>query len=479
MSHSPDKSAHWRRQMSAGKDSFSQGDLAGAARAFSTATSLLPDRFEGWVNLGSVLLQGGRLADAGSALKTALALNPNVMAAQMLLGDVQRMQGETEQALASYRKAVALERAPLALNKLACALRSRLHAEEAADLYTEALAKAPDFSLARVNLATLRLETGRYEEAASELAALDGRQLPPAEREEVDCARLSLAEYQRLHSAIDRMNSSGECAELEARLRELPADIRRIDKGALEKIREYFNWAKHVSQLYPLQQTEQPDDWPLIEALCTVPASSVEDYLALCATLERGDGFTREQRIAANMEPAIRSARECAEAMQDPVLAEVRLRHWHGMACRELPGTLAGHCKYTRNWSAQSPALKRVDPHLASATLQHFVRNLYLRVPPGIARAALVFMAITDLNCFADGNGRIALIWLNRELEWSGLMPALFSEELGTDGELSRAMQTAREGDGDLSALVNVIIRAQENARQFCATLDAARATAT
>lgn len=466
--------------MNLGTGCFRQGDLAAASRAFSSATTILPQRMEGWVNLGSVLLEGGKIADAIAALKTALALNPNVMAAQMLLGDAQRMQGDTELALASYRKAVALERSPLALNKLACALRSRLQTREAAALYIEALEKAPDFSLARVNLATLNIEAGHYEAASEELLELEGRQLPPAEREEVTCASHALAEYRRLHAAIEDMNSSGSYAELEGLLHKLPAGIRATDKHALRNIREYCNWAKHAANLHPMQQTALPHDWPLVEALCTVPlAVSVEDYLALRETLERGGEHPQALRTAGNMEPAITIARECAEAMQDPVRAEVRLRHWHALACRDLPGTLGGHCKYTRNWSAQSPALKRVDPHLASATLQHFVGHLYRSVSPGIARAALVFMAITELNCFADGNSRVALIWLNRELEWSGLMPALFREALGPDGELRAAMESARAGGGDLSALVDVIIQAQDQARQFCAALQDARAAAT
>ncbi|MCB1843542.1 MAG: tetratricopeptide repeat protein, partial [Halioglobus sp.] len=360
MTQAPEHSTHWLRQMNAGQACFRQGNLAGAARAYSTATEILPNRLEGWINLGSVLLQSSKYADAGRALRMALALNPNVMAAHMLLGDAQRMQGLTEQALASYRKAVAIERAPIALNKLACALRSRLETEEAAALYGEALHKAPGFSLARVNLATLHLESGDYQAAATDLAALEGQQLPPAEREEVDCARHSLAEYQRLSASIERMNSSGETAELEPLLRNLPADIRRIDKGALHTVQHYAAWARKAGELPALKADALPADWPMIEALCTVPlANSVADYRALCLQLGNPTENRAELRAAKSMEPAIRVAQAQAEAMQDPVRAEAQLRLWHGIACRDVPGTLAGHFKYTRNWSAQSPSLKR------------------------------------------------------------------------------------------------------------------------
>ena len=157
--------------------------------------------------------------------------------------------------------------------------------------------------------------------------------------------------------------------------------------------------------------------------------------------------------------------------MQDPVKAELHLRHWHALACADVTGFQPGHFKYTQNWTTRSPTLKRVDPALASGTFRHFISEMYPAVPPGLPRAAVVWMAVCDLHPFADGNGRVALTWLNRELEWAGLMPALFRRDLGLKGELGDALKEARINGGDLSPLIAAITKAQHYAGEFCAAL--------
>ena len=82
-------------------------------------------------------------------------------------------------------------------------------------------------------------------------------------------------------------------------------------------------------------------------------------------------------------------------------------------------------------------------------------------------------MAIADLHVFADGNGRVAYTWLNRELEWAGLMPGLFHKKLGLEGELRKARRAVRASGGELSPMVAVITSAQLYAREFCAELAA------
>lgn len=152
-------------------------------------------------------------------------------------------------------------------------------------------------------------------------------------------------------------------------------------------------------------------------------------------------------------------------------MAEVQLRHWHGLACRNVTGYHPGHFKYTQNWVPEDPALVRVEPALASVTLQHFIDKVYKNSPPGIMRAALVYMVMADLHVFMDGNSRTAFTWLNRELEWSGNMPAIFPEKHALKGSLHQALADVRHNGGDLSPLVDVIIQGQGNALRFCEEL--------
>jgi hypothetical protein len=52
------------------------------------------------------------------------------------------------------------------------------------------------------------------------------------------------------------------------------------------------------------------------------------------------------------------------------------------------------------------------------------------------------------------------ITWLNRELEWAGLAPALFSRELGVRGRLGAARREVRSNRGNLDPLVSVITQA-------------------
>lgn len=474
MNTSNTQSEQWLTQMEAGKQCFRRNDITGAAKAFNEATRLQPHRLEGWVNLGSTLLQGQRYEDAAGVLQQAITLNKNVPVAHMLLGDAQRMQGQTDAAFASYEASVKLERSPMALNRLACALRSRHRRDEAYVLYHEALDMEPRFTLAKVNLATLHIESQDFREAQLQLESLSETELPATERAEVQSALHALAEFQRLEPAINALADTGDCSELETLLGKLPRKNRGVDEDALVRARLYQSFARKAAQPVSHELQPLPEEWPLIEALFMIPlADDVDEYRALRDKIRLGKELTDDMRESLNIEPAIRRARGDANAMQTPAAAEARLRHWHLLAGREVRNFHPGHFKYTQNWTNRNPTLKRVDPALASATFQHFMQEIYPTLPPGMLRAAISFLVLCDLHCFGDGNGRIATIWLNRELEWNGLMPALFRSDSGLKGELAKAMSVARNSGGDLTHLLNVIERAQAFAASFCTQLDA------
>jgi hypothetical protein len=112
-----------------------------------------------------------------------------------------------------------------------------------------------------------------------------------------------------------------------------------------------------------------------------------------------------------------------------------------------------------------------VQPAFASATFRRFVSDIYSKLAPGYPRAITVLMALADLHLFGDGNGRTAMTWLNRELEWADLMPAIFSAQLGFLGELGQAERAARHNRGDVSQLASVMVRGQHEAQKFCTEL--------
>ncbi len=462
----------WLVSMNIGQQSFQQGRRRDAVNAFSQATKLQPTRVEGWVNLGSALLEINHFEASAAALNNAITLNPKLMVSHMLLGDALRQLGEFDLALACYRQAVTLQRLPLALNKLACALRVTGQIEEARGLYLEAARLDPNFTLALVNLATLHIEACQFEEARKQLSALATRSLPAIEREEVSSSQRALSEYFRLHEAITSLSTHYDPAPLQAALATLPEQVMGVDKNVLKNTSLYLDSARQLDDTAAEIVGSPPPDWPLIEALFMIPlVHSVDEFLDIRAQPGKANKLPGELVESLNMEAAIVAARNSGRDLHDPVKAERHLRHWHALACREVAGFLPGHFKYTQNWSTRNPTLKRVEPALGSGTFQYFVAEMYPTLKPGLLRAAVVFMCVCDLHLFADGNGRVALTWLNRELEWAGLMPALFRHDLGVKGELGKAMKEARTNGGDLSNLVAVINHAQRYALAFCAEL--------
>lgn len=470
MNRIPAQAQAWRISMNVGRESFQRGRLGDAVNAFSQATKLQPQRIEGWVNLGSALLESGRHEAAVAALGKAVDLNPKLGAAHMLLGDAFRQLGDFQVALRSYRTAVALQRTPLTLNKLACALRVDGERDEAGELYREALRLDPTFSLARVNLATLRIECGDFEAAQALLAELDRDALPPPERAEVLSSQRALSEYFRLRDALTSLAADADPTPLRAALLDTPAQALGVDQAALDKVRRYIRWAASFEATTDGITGSTPPDWPLIEALFMIPLiETTDDYFDIRAQLPQRASATGDLAESLAMEAAIEAARACRDDMADPALAELHLRHWHALACRGIDGFMPGHFKYTQNWSTRSPTLKRVDPALACGTLRQFTAELYAALKPGLARATVAFIGLLDLHPFADGNGRVAMTWLNRELEWAGLMPALLRRDLAFKGETGKRMKDVRGTDGDLTGLLDVIGSAQLYAVEFCA----------
>ena len=462
----------WRVSMEIGRQRFEKRLLGDAINAFRQATKLLPARVEGWVNLGSALLESGQFEAAVAALGRAIELKPGSGVAHMLLGDAFRQLGDLKVAVQSYRRAVSLQRSPLALNKLACALRVNNQVVEAEALYREAIALAPGFSLAHVNLATLHIERGDFAAGNALLSALHQQPLPPEERAEVRSAQGALAEYFRLREPIATLCEEHDSAPLHTALRQAPAAELGVDENALDKVRRYIRWAVTQGTRADDIAGTPPPDWPVIEALFMIPLiGTTGEYRDIRARLDAGETATGDLAESLTMVAAIEAARACRDDLGEPVLTELHLRHWHALACRGIDGFMPGHFKYTQNWSMRSPTFKRVDPALASGTFRQFVAELYAAVGPGLVRAGVAFIGFLDLHPFADGNGRVALTWLNRELEWAGLMPALFSRELALKGETGMKLKAARGNDGDLTELLAVIQSAQAFAVEFCAEL--------
>ncbi|NND67563.1 MAG: tetratricopeptide repeat protein, partial [Halioglobus sp.] len=161
----PATEQQWRETMAAGSRSAQRGDLAGALQAFDAAVKLSPERVEGWINLGSMMVECRQLKAAINVLGQAIQRQPDNWVSYMVMGDAQRLNADRDKALECYRKAVAIARAPAALNRLGSFLRHMGQVDEAVTHFDEAIATDERFSLAQVNRATIEIDRGNFDEA--------------------------------------------------------------------------------------------------------------------------------------------------------------------------------------------------------------------------------------------------------------------------------------------------------------------------
>ncbi|RLA22655.1 MAG: hypothetical protein DRQ61_05775 [Gammaproteobacteria bacterium] len=460
----------WFRTMQQGQHDFQKGNLSSAVKFFSLATEISPSRVEGWVNLGVSQVEAGYNQAALVALQQAISLAPNIMPAHMALGDAQRFLGNFDSAFIAYQQAVELQRTPMSLNKLAAIQRARGNPEKAEALFHEALRLAPGFTLARVNLATVQVDLQNFDEANKQLNDLEGLPLSLLESEEVNSTRISLDIYNRLQPSIDSALREGDLVPMKKALLAIPENLLQADEEILEGIRGYANSALSLSPPKESGTCTLPNDWPLIEALFMIPyVESVDAFLKTKEALTNGIKPAGDLLESINMERVVSAARSIHfEDLLDPIKAEMHSRHWHALATVGVEKMLPGQFKMVKNMSHSDTLKRRAEPHLVTGTFRQFISEIYAKLPPGLLRGLVVMMAVSDMHAFPDGNGRIALAWMNRELEAVGQIPAIFTHEGGFKGGFAEAMREARSTGGDLSSLVSVTTGAQQYSQDFC-----------
>jgi predicted O-linked N-acetylglucosamine transferase (SPINDLY family) len=157
-----------------------RGDTTGAEAQARQLRETVPDDAELARLHGVALLLLGRNAEACAALRDALAIDPGSTAAQSNLASALMATGAPDEAVALLRKAVIAQPGDAALhNNLANALRAAGDDEGAREAYLAALALAPGYFDAIVNLAATELSLGRTADAETRLRGVLARQPHP------------------------------------------------------------------------------------------------------------------------------------------------------------------------------------------------------------------------------------------------------------------------------------------------------------
>lgn len=448
-----------------------------AISAFDAACRLEPSRIEGWINLGVCLNAVGQPAQALRAFDAACSLESGSVQAQLNRGRTLAALGRNKAALTVFETAVTLERSALTLNDLASALRAEGRSGDALALYLEACGMDPDFSLPQVNYAICLLELDRLGEARLHLEKLSGQTLPDQEDREVRASLASLAEWQRLETALAQDIAEGRASRIQTLLDASPAAVLNVDQHMMVGIARYVASACALGAAAGAVSTPQlPSDWSRIEGLFMVPV--IESVAQYCGAEpprvdEHQDAAAWQE--SEDMARAVEASRSVGGLRGEPARDEAQLRLWHGIACQSQPGHRPGQFKLVRNLGGDRQMV-RAQPNCVAGTLRELFGSAYHDSPPGVPRALVLLMAINDIHPFANGNGRVSVTAMNRELEKCGLAPALFDRSTGYRGELSVAMAKVRRDEGNLRHLLPVLRDAQERAVRFCGELSASAA---
>jgi len=456
--------------MQQGGERFKKGENEPAVESFMLATKILPDRSEGWVNLGSTLLRSRLLEKAIEALEKALSLDANQMTTHLLLGDAKRRGRQFSESVAHYRQAVSLQRTPASLNRLASALWADSHQLEAENLYRETVSSSPQFSLARINLANLLIEQGKVEDAEQQIQSLPRQPLSVKESTWLDNAENSIIQYRHLSAELKNAFNPQALPALREKLLQLPKECLRVDNAVLDELYHYAESANSIEETGLSKQPNLPSNWPIVEAAFQAGSvENIEEFLALDTARTLGPQDPGQPNRLLALSATIETASTVRNSFLHPEEAELQLRHWHATAFKFQPGMLPGHFKYTPNRISHNTSQTLVSASKTIGTFRYFVQNVYPKTKPGLARAITVWMALSKIHPFADGNGRMGRIWLNRELLWAKQMPAIFCEGEGLRRELMSTMSRFfNSGREDIASLVPVFISAQQYAKHCC-----------
>ncbi len=462
----------WLETMHAGQSFFNEGRLNEARAHFAKATKIQPDQAVGWANLGICLGASGRPEEALVALSRALKLDASLAPCQHARGRALLALNRIDEAIEAIEASLALQPTPDSLNDLANMLRMKRRFAEAYTLYGKALSLAPDHLLSAVNQAICLVELGQYDSARTELDRLSDMPLSQEQRNEVEATRSTLDSFTRYDPHIADALATASIAPIEAALRSEVSDRLAVDLQIMSRIEAYAASARTLAPELGLKiLAPLPSEWDEIEALFMVPVIETPDaFLAYASARDTLTAPNGDWIESLNLIEAIRAMRAMTIGPHDPIHAEACMRYWHALACKGLAGFLPGHFKITANRGSDS-RIARARPGTVTGTTRALLGHVAASVPSGLPRALVLLIGILDIHPFPDGNGRVALAMMNRELERNGMMPALFTRETGFRGRLHQALNTARLQGGDLGPLAAAIIDGMALSQDFVLAL--------
>lgn len=470
----------WALCMKKGIEFCQKNQFDLAESAFSRATKIKPESHESWLNLCTVCLALRQPENALRAAEEAAKIAPRDSLVQMMMGDAYRECGRADDAFNSYGRSVKLNRHPLALNKLACAVRENNQKQDAKILFEEALEKNPNFSVVRFNLMVTNIMLNEMVEVEKHYKLLLPNELPPKERGDVIEIGSSIGEYNRLEASLKTAKIKDSIDSLDACLLKTNSSFSTIDEDFIIRIKliaDTLNNAAVQEKMGKVQaEPSWPSDWDKIESLYMIPfLTGVDEYCDFDETSVTESKKRNDMQESLALIPVIAHARDHKERMLQPRLAEASIRFWHLLSTKDLQFIPSGHFKMWTNMVGDDALVERTNVDKVLGTIQIFFNEVYATVSPGLPRAILAYYTLSEVHPFSDGNGRVAMTWMNRELEWNGEAPAIYDREMGLRGDLRVAKQALRDDPKNIQPLIDAIRSGQKYALEFCKKLAAVK----
>lgn len=421
----------------AGARLFQQRRFEEACRTFQRAAALAPGSAPAWCNLAAACIELRQPAQALAAAERAIALDPAFAPAHANRGDALRLgQHDLGKCRDAYQRAVQLQpRSPDLLNKLGTTLQALGELDAAGEAYARALALAPGHRLARLNygcLLILQQRSARARELAQQGLALPG--IGASERREFGAALEIIDRNLALEPVLQRALADAAPGEFIVAAAAAPhvhghdARLAACVAGCLKRLPGNDATHSRVDRV--------PD--PVSDALeAHYSAHLGDDAAAARRTLAFLDAWgdsgretlpssiTAAQLDAWNYYRAIRHHRAVHHGIACGSHAVAPwLRYWHAWLASHRPELGPGQLKAFPNSVIVDSHVERTEPALVEGTLA-FIHARCAALPPGAARAALVYYVIADVHPFADGNGRLGRFLMNRELEAAALSPVV------------------------------------------------------
>lgn len=342
-------------------------------------------------------------------------------------GDTYRQSGLWNKALADYRQ-VEMSRAddPLLLNNIGCCLAGIEAYESAANYFRQALRLQPGLVQARLNVGLLCANQMKSDEAAARISeVLKDQDIDPVTRQAAQTILDILSEHRRLEPLLRQAVQCGSVGELQAALAKTPEKLIQPDERSVKKLRTLAaKFREFEFGPQPFSYHADMNHFPFVEAFVQSKAEvgtreMTKMYKDLSRPTADQDASPENRKILIVRNVNIDRLSLDADLLQTSD-GEAWLRYWHARLLSETPEKLPGHYKAATN-AIGDRAL--TPPENVAGTFRVLLTEIRSTLPPGLARAAFMYVAVNMIHGFADGNGRLSRFILNWEAESAAVPP--------------------------------------------------------